>query len=346
MGEYLIFRPEKMEGLPSHLQAQVKELVCGLEGPRDVESITSASTFAAMGVCPDYDMKKLVKRMSIDMRQKGEERVLFDLKGVDVAMANALRRVMIAEVPTMAIETVHLYQNTGVLQDEVLCHRLGLVPFKVEPETYKYRTENEELTAENSLCFKLHIVCTPENLDQEKKCLPVYSRDFVWVPLSEQQKEQYPEPPRPVSEDYLITKLRPGQEIEAVCYLEKGIGKTHAKWSPVCPAVYRLHPKIIFPQGVLRGPEAEDLVNLCPMNVFDIENGEAIVAKPTQCTTCRACIERFPTQVEVRKIKDHFIFQVEATGSIPAPDVFKRSLSVLIQKLQKIKNNIEKDIQA
>ena len=57
-------------------------------------------------------------------------------------------------------------------------------------------------------------------------------------------------PPRPLHDDILIAKLRPGQEIEMELFCEKGIGKTHAKWSPVCTAYYRLVPDIKFNQDI------------------------------------------------------------------------------------------------
>lgn len=55
---------------------------------------------------------------------------------------------------------------------------------------------------------------------------------------------------------------------------EKGIGKTHAKWSPVCTAFYRLLPDIKFEQTEkpITGKEAQQLKKLCPMGVFDIED--------------------------------------------------------------------------
>lgn len=57
--------------------------------------------------------------------------------------------------------------------------------------------------------------------------------------------------------------------MELIC--EKGIGRTHAKWSPVCTAYYRLKPDIRI-KGEIVGEDAEELKRLCPMGVFDIED--------------------------------------------------------------------------
>ena len=70
----------------------------------------------------------------------------FDIKGIDAPIANALRRIILAEVPTMAIEKVILTQNTSVLADEVLCHRLGLIPIIVDPNMFSYKSFTEDET--------------------------------------------------------------------------------------------------------------------------------------------------------------------------------------------------------
>ena len=65
----------------------------------------------------------------------------------------------------------------------------------------------------------------------------VYSRDLVWVPLNEEQREMFKDnPPRPVHDDILLARLRPGQEIKLVVDCVKGIGSDHAKFSPVATA--------------------------------------------------------------------------------------------------------------
>ena len=57
--------------------------------------------------------------------------------------------------------------------------------------------------------------------------------------------------------------------MDLIC--EKGIGKTHSKWSPVCTAYYRLLPDIKFKETI-KGEDAKELKKLCPMGVFDIED--------------------------------------------------------------------------
>jgi len=54
--------------------------------------------------------------------------IKFELFETDLAVANALRRIMISEVPTMTIDLVEVRENTSALHDEFLAHRLGLVP--------------------------------------------------------------------------------------------------------------------------------------------------------------------------------------------------------------------------
>lgn len=122
---------------------------------------------------------------------------------------------------------------------------------------------------------------------------------------------------KPLHDDILIAKLRPGQEIEMDLICEKGIGKTHAKWSPVCTAYYRLLPDIKIKEPI-EGEDAKELKKLCPMGVFDIEDigGKATVGNQRACTTCRECIrhDKFSEKIDLGKKKDVFEFHVETVG--------------------------------
>jgi len=57
----------------------------------------------------------------------------FEMIGIEAPIANAIRRILLAEVPTVAIETVYYTKNSSIVQDEVLAHRLGLVPLNIDP---------------------------------------------------------------------------------------------------------------------------------------------------------------------------------------------------------------------
>ena len=194
--------------------------------------------------------------------------IQFDLVGVDASIANAFRRILIAEVwyvcsaspsgkilisrihqvPTIAIEHVYVWNNTSVIQDEVLAHRLGLVPLNVDPSYFEFKTDaQDQATDRNTLVFKLDVTCTrkPKTTVARgtKKTEPepeeiynhsvVTSRDLTWEPQGEQSEVFASNPPRPTNEDIVLAKLRPGQEISMDLHAIKGVGKDHAKWSPV-----------------------------------------------------------------------------------------------------------------
>jgi len=209
---------------------------------------------------------------------------------------------MISEIPTVAIEKVTMWQNTSIIPDENLAHRVGLIPLKVDARLLEFHDPSKEYSEHDSLHFKLHKVCSKKDpsapmilnstIHDEEKLYNnpnVYSGDLEWIPKGDQQERLGNV--RPIHDDILIAKLRPGQEIEMELICEKGIGKTHSKWSPVCTAYYRLLPDIKITTPI-KGQEAKDLKKLCPMGVFDIEEigGAAFVKNQRKCTTCRECL--------------------------------------------------------
>lgn len=186
----------------------------------------------------------------------------FDLIGAAPSIVNALRRTIVAEVPTMAIETVFVVNNTSIIPDEVLSHRLGLIPIYADPRKFEF--PSSESTDANTVVFELHEKCTPikgatrdasprENMRNPLvhagiRCGSlilsklVFSGSLKWVPQGSQEETFSEGPLRPCHDDILVAKLRPGQELDLELHCVKGLGKDHAKWSPVCtaPQIYQL----------------------------------------------------------------------------------------------------------
>lgn len=171
---------------------------------------------------------------------------------------------MIAEIPTVAIEKVNLYQNTSIIADEVLVHRLGLVPLKIDPSLLEEKLPDEEYNERNHIKLLLHVKCEKINGKLENEV--IYASNLTWVPFGN-QRQKFKEV-KPVFDNVIIAKLRENQEIECELICEKNQGRVHAKWSPVATAYYRLLPDIALSN--ISGKEAQTLKALCPTHVFDI----------------------------------------------------------------------------
>jgi DNA-directed RNA polymerase I and III subunit RPAC1 len=279
-----------------------------------------------------YTFKSFSKGFDIRIITHTPQHLVFDMVGIDAALANAFRRILLGEIPTMAVHTCTFSDNTSIISDEVLAHRLGLIPIAVDPRKYSF---------EDELVFRLRAECksipgADPDMPPEKRFIEssVYSSSMQCV--------SHPEI-RPVDEKILIAKLRPGQVIDVEMTVKKGYGWDHTKWSPVDTASYRLMPQIdIIDLAGVRGRDAEILKRMCPMNVFDIEDGAAVVARPRQCTMCRECIrtDDWNKRVRLSRVKNHFIFSIESLGAMTAADIFREACKVLREKSAALKEAV------
>ena len=93
------------------------------------------------------------------MIESKDNDLVFELIGCDTSFANALRRILLAEVPTVAIENVYMWNNTSIIHDEVLAHRLGLIPINVDARLFDPIEEGDDSTDRNTLVFQLLVKC-------------------------------------------------------------------------------------------------------------------------------------------------------------------------------------------
>lgn len=132
----------------------------------------------------------------------------------------------------------------------------------------------------------------------------MYASQLKWIPQGS-QAEQFPQGVKLVHSNIIVAKLRENQEIQLEVFAEKGIGRTHAKWSPVCTAFYRLEPAIALLPTFNQKQDGKSLIKACPVGVFDLEDGKAYVKDARKCTVCRECLKF--EGVELGKAKEHFI---------------------------------------
>ncbi|KAL0221648.1 hypothetical protein RCL1_001502 [Eukaryota sp. TZLM3-RCL] len=333
-----------------------KYVICGEHEVNYTTTYAASDAWGALSAQSFIDIERFKRNLHVEVLSETEESLSFDLIGVDVSFANALRRILLSEIATMAVEHVVVLNNTSVIPDEVLAHRLGLIPLLVDAKLFEEVDPSvpvEALNGKQTLKFVLNVACPgkdkskdPDDVTDEADLYingRVFSKDFKWVPIDD-QIDWIHAAPRPVLDDILISKLRTGQTISVEMYATKGVGATHAKWSPVSTAFYSLMPAPRIKRRV-SGVEAENLRQVCPLKVLDIEDGELVVSNPRACTTCRECIRQQPkvpsdSPVELRKIRDHFMFTVESSGVLPAREILIRALDVLIGKCDELSDCI------
>lgn len=330
--------------LPSHLEKARSRVGVGFKKVSNPVGTYGARTYESIGYDNSLHLDDFRRNCIIEISFSSDEEVLFDLHGTDAPIANAVRRILLSEVPTIAIENVFVHTNTSIMHDEQLAHRLGLVPLKIDSRPFEVWEKGLPVTPANTVKLRMQTKCTYNpSAPQDGEAPPnvlykgsnVLSGAIEHVPFGGQEQDALigDEPPRPVHDDILLCKLRPGQEIHVEMDATKNIGKEHAKWSPVATAGYRMLPEVTLKVPVT-GSEAQGLVELCPAKVFDIEDDAVVVARPRDCTMCRECIRepKWEEKVELTRKRDHFIFSVESTGAMPAPTLVTEALSVITDK--------------
>ncbi|KAL6949044.1 45 kDa subunit of RNA polymerase II [Hanseniaspora vineae] len=175
----------------------------------------------------------------LKIREATSENVDFILSNVDLALANSLRRVMIAEIPTLAIDTVEIDSNTSVLADEFLSHRLGLIPLvSTDIDDLAY---NRDCFCED-YCDKCSVILELNAIGESESTTNVYARDLQVVSDLRGKNIGKPVILQKDGNGPLICKLRKGQELRMRCIAKKGIFKEHAKWGAASAIEFEYDP--------------------------------------------------------------------------------------------------------
>ena len=260
--------------------------------------------------------------MDIKILEKNELTMRLIVRGVDASFMNALRRIILTEVPSMAIDEVVVIENSSVLHDEVLAHRLGLIPLKTDLDTYNLP---EECSCKSEFGCSLCRVTLTLDAEATDSVKTVYSGDMT---------SENPDI-RPVSDGIPIVKLAPGQRVKLEAYARLGKGKVHATWQPVSKCTYKNLPKISI--DITRCNLCGKCVEICPRKVL-MRVGDTIEFRNVmECILCQDCEEvcpMKPSAINIAWSRDEFVLDVESTGALPAERILLEAINILNGKFE------------
>ncbi len=232
------------------------------------------------------------------------------------SLLNALRRSILREVPVLAVDEVTFHKNSSALYDEMLAHRLGLIPLTTDYSTYEYEQvgSNDERSAKSRVMLTLKArgpgMITAEALkSQDPYVKPAYPRmPIVW--------------------------LEDGQEVEAEMIAVMGKGKEHAKFQPGLAWYERA-----FTIKVKKDLPGE-LVRLLPEAVRE---GDSFKPERVTSETLADAVESIAgDHVSIQKKTDEYLFHVESYGNLPAETILLQAVEELITRVRQAEEDIAK----
>ena len=146
--------------------------------------------------------------MSLQIINQGEQKISVKLQGMPLQYANAIRRICLNGVPIFAIDTVDILENSSILADEGIAHRLGLIPLKTELSAIETSSDSDR------------IMLTLDSGDSTET-RTIFSGEI----------ESQDDTIKPISEKIPIVTLAPNQKIKFEAHARLGRGTEHAKWN-------------------------------------------------------------------------------------------------------------------
>jgi len=258
--------------------------------------------------------------LKVKILQKKGQKLKFLIEGTDPAFANSLRRIMITEVPTLAVHWIDVHENNSALFDEVLSHRIGMIPLKFNPRRFNF---TQDCTCKGKGCPLCQVIFA---LDKKGPCM-VTAGD-----LKSSDKTVSPTDPR-----IPIVELLDGQSLKLEAVARLGIGSTHSKFQ-AANASYHYYPEV---KCTGSKADMQKAVRICPTNALSISGSKLVIKDPEKCNLCMMCMENVKS-VEIKGDKSRIIFSVESISGLEPEYIVTKAAELLQDKGQEFKKNLAK----
>jgi len=277
--------------------------------------------------------------MKIDIVEMTPTKAQFVINETDPSFANALRRTLVSDVPKMAIDGVELhlgpimdekgegeFESTSPLFDEMVAHRLGLVPIPTDLDAFTFKSK---CSCSGEGCANCTIMYS---LNKKGPCT-VYSGDLE--PVEAQKGSKFR-----VKDDLIpIVKLAANQALLIYATAELGTGKQHAKWQAAIGAGYRYFGIIEIDRD--KCDVGGSCVDVCPKGVLVKEGKKIVVKHPERCNLCNSCVDACDAGViKVKGDPTKIMFRFETDGSLTAKDALIRALKILDERFDGLREKV------
>ena len=265
--------------------------------------------------------------MKVDIVEMDNRKAVLEIQGTTPYFVNTLRRTLVADVPKLAIEYVTFYDNTSALFDEIIAHRLGLLPIPTDLEAFVPR---EKCTCDDQGCANCTVRFT---LSKEGPCT-VYSGDLQ----SDDPAFRVADPGIPVVE--LLANQRLILETEAIL----GTGSQHGKWQPVAGIGYKYKPLVEIDNSKFDAVTKRAVLAACSTNVLKDAAGKVVLEdvwginlnddleKAFADAAGITVAERGKLGIKVKSDETHVRFRFETDGSLTPYQAMKKALDIVAEK--------------
>lgn len=252
-------------------------------------------------------------KLKLKLLSKNNNKISFLIKGITPSYSNALRRIILTEVPVMAVEEVEFRKNSSALYDEMVAYRLGLLSLKTDLKSYELPESQADIDERKAKC-------TVQFTLKQKGPKTVYAEALKTA--DPKIKPVHPKTP--------IVKLLKDQEIELVATAILGKGQDHVKWSP-CHVWFTNNHKL----SINKNPDLDQYKKMYPPQIFDGKGkiSESLILE-NQLVDAVAHINEDIVKVEYRD--DEHIFVIESWGQLSVDEILKTALDIFNDKLNEL----------